>query len=80
MRAIVTRVNGARGTVTGSGELLGICGRGVLVLLGVMLASPLKKYLLARDLPVHPCTLDVRRCLCRQHGRRNQGFTNHAVF
>ena len=35
MRAIVTRVNGARVTVTGSGELLGKCGRGFLVLLGV---------------------------------------------
>ena len=35
MRAIVTRVNGARVTVTGSGELLGKCSRGFLVLLGV---------------------------------------------
>ena len=35
MRAIVTRVNGARVTFTGSGELLGKCGRGFLVLLGV---------------------------------------------
>ena len=35
MRAVVTRVRSARVTVTGTGELLGQCGRGFLVLLGV---------------------------------------------
>lgn len=35
MRAVVTRVKSASVTVTGSGELLGRCGKGFLVLLGV---------------------------------------------
>ncbi len=35
MRAVVTRVTGARVSLTGSGELLGSIGRGFLVLLGV---------------------------------------------
>ncbi|MBQ0134072.1 MAG: D-tyrosyl-tRNA(Tyr) deacylase [Clostridiales bacterium] len=35
MRAVVTRVKSASVTVTGSGELLGRCGEGFLVLLGV---------------------------------------------
>ena len=35
MRAVVTRVKSASVTVNGSGELLGRCGKGFLVLLGV---------------------------------------------
>lgn len=35
MRAVVTRVRSASVTVTPTGELLGQCGRGLLVLLGV---------------------------------------------
>ena len=35
MRAVVMRVKNARVTVTGSGELLGQCGKGFLILLGV---------------------------------------------
>ena len=35
MRAVVTRVKSACVTVNGSGELLGKCGKGFLVLLGV---------------------------------------------
>lgn len=35
MRAVVTRVKSAAVTVTGNGELLGSCGKGFLVLLGV---------------------------------------------
>ena len=35
MRAVLTRVKNAAVTVTGTGELLGQCGKGFLVLLGV---------------------------------------------